>query len=165
MNKDNKDSQFSKFTLLLDCIREAIQSRQYIYSLSEIKLAQKKEDATIKFHLVGVGKESESVSLLSIYNNDEMLLKFRPSDIKLISTTAALIQTSQDKYNVIYMQLKTEKNDFMISLKNVNTSEKFRMKLSQLMTNKALLENISGKDAFMLGKRYGEISAVNCTKN
>jgi hypothetical protein len=148
---------FSHFSLIVDCIREAMLSRQYVYSLSEIKLAHIKEETLLKYCLIGTGKESDYINLLSVYNDDEMLLKFKPHDIKVISTTAILIKNSPEKYKLAYMQLKAENDDVSVSLENLSSSKRFKIKLSQLIDDLDLLDNLSGKDAFILGERYGEI--------
>ena len=144
-----------KWVFLLECLRETVSMHKFTYGLTQIKLAKTKEKTTIRYSILGTGKESEDVSLLTIFDDNEMLFKFRPKDIKIISSTATILNLKTEiKYAMVWRQLKTDTDDITISFQDLKTLKKFRTTLNDVASNDLILNAIKGQDAFTLGMEF-----------
>lgn len=134
--------------------KEAVAETRYIFSISEIKLADNIEQATLRYRLIGTGKVSLPVSLVKVFENENLLVKFKPRDIKIISTTVTLLRNPPDQYTVQAIHYQ-ENNECMIEFKQLHGETIKLMPISKLNANSKLLNVTDKKSIFRLGFLQG----------
>lgn len=141
-------------TRLRHAYQEAVKETQYVYSINEIMLAECVEQAKMRFHLIGTGKVSHPVSLLDIYENEAMLSKFIPSDIKIIATAVTLLRNPPDRYHLAAIKYHADKTSYAV-LKQIHSEKITYIPLNKVNQDLAILKKVDKKSVFRLGFLQG----------
>ncbi len=128
---------------------DAVLSTRFIYALHSLQLADEVKESRLYYNLIGTGKTAISKRVLDVYN-DEMLYLFNPKDIKIISTTATLIQNSPSTFKLINIDLNTASPT--VAVRNERTGEIAKFPISELQQNENVLAKLDGVSGYILGK-------------
>lgn len=140
-------------TEIIAAYAKTMQECAILYKLDKISLKTDKLSSTINFSLLGTGKAALPRSLLSIYESN-MLLQFRPEDIKTISTAATLI-----KNDIIFNELEgfdLLSNPPTVKFKTRTGRTKLSYKLTEIEENPDILKKTDGHSGYLI---------ANCLKD
>jgi len=132
---------------------QAKQERSILYKLENIKINEIKSKTTITYDLLGTGKSPFDKKLLDVYNSG-MLYQFRPEDIKVISTTAALLVN-----DVVSKSLKSfdlnEDGYPTVTFLGKHTKQLYKYRLEEIEADPRILKKLGldGYSGYLLANR------------
>lgn len=144
---------YTNFTAI---IKEIKKTREHPYEVASWIKKESREKDILVYRVTATDKYISSFSVLEIYNDDSILLNFSKQEVKYISTLAILLYyKKKPKYQLVWQNFRDQLNNGVIHLANRDKPGIIKTKIEDLEKNIALIDELSGRDAFILGKEVG----------
>lgn len=158
------------YTNFLSVAKQVQESRKNPYEIAGwIKKESHEQDALI-YRVTATDKYVACFSVLEIYSDDEILMNFSKMEIKYISTLALLLHYKKEpKYRAVWESFRNNLDEKIIQFEDRDNPGIIKKSINELKTEFELIDGLSSKDAFALGREVGireriqeEIFMHNC---
>jgi hypothetical protein len=135
---------------------QAMQEKDILYKLESINLSEDKLASTVSFNLLGTGKSPFDKRLIDIYNS-EMLLQFRPEDIKILATAATLLTNKVSNKSLKSFDLVDKANP-TVTFYCHHTKQNYKYRLADIEQEPKILAElgVDGHSGYILGYQVNE---------
>lgn len=144
---------FNEFS---DIVKEVKETRQHPYEIADwVKREDEKSDILV-YRVTATDKYISQFSVSEIYNDNSILFNFSKQEIKYISSLALLIYyKSEPKYQVIWESFRHQLSQGTLHIRDKDKPGVIKTNIDELEKNIAIIDQMSGRDAYLLGKEAG----------
>lgn len=135
-------------------IIEAKESRKFKYKIISWQKGKNIEEDRLIMRVVGT-HTNVPLTPLEIYNDDELIKGFSPSDVKIIATLALSCKCNA-KYELLLQEFRGNLDDYFMVYGTKGLVKKLRISVDDLSKNMELIDGFSPQDAFKIGRAFAE---------
>ncbi len=129
--------------------------REHAYKIAGWVRGTKIKNDRLIYQVTGTDKFISNFSVLDIYLDDEILLKFSKQDIKYIITLANFLYHRDARYKIIWEKFENIEDGHSLKILDCEKSNTIKTKIEDLEKNYKIINQLHGRDAFNLGKQLG----------
>jgi len=140
----------------LSIAREVQESRKNPYEIAGWVKKESHEKDILIYRVTATDKYVSCCTVLEIYSNDQILMNFSRKEIKYISTLALLLNYKMEpKYQMIWESFRNELDEKIVQFRDNDNSSIIKKRIYELEDDIELIDGLSGRDAFELGREVG----------
>lgn len=144
------------YSNFLSVAKQVQESRKHPYEISGWIKKESSDRDVLVYRVTATDKYISSFSVLDIYSDDDILMNFSKREIKYISTLAILLYYKKEaKYKIAWESFRNNLGEKVIHFEDRDNSGIIKRTIDQLESEIDLIDSLSGKDAFLLGKEVG----------
>lgn len=142
---------YTAYKVILDRTSRMSLKPNYTFSIASIEKGEHVLEDRIILQEASTGKALQSMTILELFESEELLYLLPPEEIKHITMLASYIKFDRNRYQLASDQI----SDFQENVVLVCKEEKdaIQIDLDDLMNNIELIEHLEPKTAFELGSR------------
>lgn len=156
---ENKTKNYISWLMesMVALLKDAQKQRMFPYRIVDWKKSERHEEDKLVIQVVGKSIFF-SLSPAEIALDDSLISGFSPVDVKAIMTLNFI--SSSPKYKIKYLDFRNDLNEEIIGLQDRdNRGNIVRKKLSDFSAQIDLIDDLSAKDAFLIGRLIGNKEA------
>lgn len=144
------------YSNFLSVAKQVQESRKNPYEIAGWVKKESSDRDILIYRVTATDKYISSFSVLDIYSDDDILMNFSKREIKYISTLAILLYYKKEaKYKIAWESFRNNLDEKIIHFEDRDNHGIIKRSIEQLESEIELIDGLSGKDAFLLGKEVG----------